>query len=139
MGGSYQYHLSGGIIQKSVLRVAILSLRRWVRLEPKLHEWLRHALAKLPERDSARSEFEHLERQLPRMGDSEIAKDQIATVHRSWLAELEAASPQGRALLLYQQLSAAYVLGRALPSLPSSEKSASRPERVAEQHMLNCL
>jgi hypothetical protein len=66
-------------------------------------------------------------------------KKQIASFYKSWIARIESIPNDGRALVLFQELSTAYVLGKNLPDIPSETGRARKPWVVAQQLMLNCL
>ena len=101
---------------------------------------LKNASEEIDEADSAYATFRYLrDNHSTLAADKRVSRDQIAKFYKGWFDEIEAVPRPGRALALYQMLSSAYVLGKALPSLPSSERTARRPERVAEYFMLNCL
>jgi hypothetical protein len=104
-----------------------------------LEIWLANAAAKLPAGSPERQELEAIKTLLPKLQQGDAGKRQIAEVYKNWVSKIEAVSPSGRALALYQDLSTAFVIGRNLPDLPSDEGTARRPERVAQQLMLNCL
>ena len=139
LGSTYNHHVTGGFARKTKVRVAIASLRRWVIANNELAVWLGHAIAKLPVGSTETKELEVLKLALDKLQQGDAGKRQIAEVYRTWIAKIEAVSPTGRALALYQDLSTAFVTGRNLPDLPSDEGTARRPERVAQQLMLNCL
>lgn len=135
VGGRYQYHVPGGPGKPPKIRVALAPLRRWAIWSPKLQQWLGQA----PKDDPALNELRDLLKDFSRFGTEEQARAQIAEFYRGWLGTLESVAPSGRSFALYQDLSSAYVLGKGLPNLPDDEKTARRPERVAEQLMLQCL
>ncbi len=134
VGGRYQYHVPGGSGKSPKTRVALPPLRRWAIWGPKLQEWLEH----VPKDDPALKELRELSKEFSKFG-VERARAQVAEFYKGWFDLLELVSPAGRSLALYQDLSKAYVLGKALRELPDDEKTARRPERVAEQLMLQCL
>ena len=139
LGSTYNHHISGGFARKTKVRIAIASLRRWVIANNELEVWLGHAAAKLSPGSPERQELDGLKLALGKLQQGDAGKRQIAEVYRNWISKIEAISPSGRALALYQDLSTAFVTGRNLPDLPSDEGTARRPERVAQQLMLNCL
>ena len=139
LGSTYNHHVTGGFSRKTKARVAIASLRRWVIANNELSVWLGHAIAKLPAGSTEARELDALRLTLDRLQHGDAGKRQIAEVYRNWVTKIEAVAPTGRALALYQDLSTAFVTGRNLPELPSDEGTARRPERVAQQLMLNCL
>lgn len=137
MGSSYQYRIPGPAPSPGKSRVALGPLRRLAVASPGLVDWLRDALTKMPKSDPAFSVFEHLSRTLRLR--PKPTRDQVVRFYKTWFDGLESVPPKGRALALYQDLSKAFVLGRSLQSLPPEEKSARRPDRVAQQLMLSCL
>ncbi|MBC7368549.1 MAG: hypothetical protein H7343_17355 [Undibacterium sp.] len=140
LGSTYRYYSPGtGGPNKAKARVAVESLRRWISSTPGLGAWLQSAQAKLPPGSPAELEFQALGKLLPNYFDSEIAKRQVAQGYRKWIDKIMASPPSGRGVALYQDLSAAFVTGKMLPDLPDEAGYARRPERVAEQLMLNCL
>lgn len=138
VGSGYQYHIAGGKHRAPLPRVAIPSLRRWVRAGG-LRDWLPRAMKRIHEEEPAYEEFGQIKSSLATLTTKEASRRQVATFYKEWFDEVEAVPAPGRALALYQMLSSAYVLGKTLPSLPATEKTARRPERVAEYLMLNCL
>jgi hypothetical protein len=135
LGVGYQYRLPGGLIKGGKTRIALGALRRCAVANPELEEWLRG----LPRHDSALRQTRDLASNFARFTIENKAREQVCGVYKAWFDLIDAVQPAGRALALYQDLSAAYVLGKGLPSLPDSEGTARRPERVAQQLMLQCL
>ena len=148
VGRGYQYFLgglSGAILQQLAAksRVALPPLRRRSVAGSKLVQWLKRALYALPVTDPAHKAFAGVKAGLDSDGfDKEFTRPQLASFYGAWLRELQAAAPTGRALLLYQQLSSAYVIGKELDKkagkLPD-EGTERFPAKVAQQHMLHCL
>ncbi|NQT12002.1 MAG: hypothetical protein HQ582_04605 [Planctomycetes bacterium] len=140
LGSAYQYHIAGGHPQSAVNRVAIPPLRRWVRAVPQFRDWLSKAMQDLGPSDAAYAAFAELKGDLATLtATKDASRRQIARFYKQWFDELETVPPAGRALALYKMLSAAYVLGKTLPRLAPAERTARRPERIAEHLMLNCL
>ncbi len=140
IGSTFNYHITGGFFQnKASTRVAIAALRRWVLANNELELWLDEAAQKLAPGSIERCELEQLRKDIPQLLQGDSAKRQIASIYKDWITKIETVAPQGRALALYQDLSSAFVTGRNLKDLPSAEGTARRPERVAQQLMLNCL
>lgn len=139
MGNSYRYHLPGGVLMEPKARVAIGALRRWTSSSNALRDWFASEQAKLPPGSPEQNEFRTLQSQYPALLDSKITKKQVARTYRQWLDKIIAVAPAGRALALYQDLSAAFVTGKMLADLPDETGPSRRPDRVAEQLMLNCL
>jgi len=137
LGNRYRYHLPGGRVQKPNVRIAFDPIKRLVVAKPELADWLKESLKRVPAGDPASIEFMAISEKIESLwqGDN---RDQICRVYRKWLDSIAAAPIAGRALVLYQQLSSSYVLGRTLGDLPEDGPSR-RPERVAQQLMLLCL
>jgi hypothetical protein len=137
LGNGFQYYSPGGFFQTPKSRIAIGALKRLAVATPSLQSWLKDSLDKISKSDPAYAElssilstFQHLQLE---------GRDQVAAIYARWLERLHQIPLSGRALALYQELSSAYVFGRALPKMPQEEGSARRPERVAEQLMMHCL
>jgi hypothetical protein len=154
LGGAYKYYIPGLTPTAGVGRIALSPLRRLAIASPGLSGWLGQALTKIIKGEPAYMEFgelsrslpriikelEELSRSLPRIQLAPLgSKTQAARFYKSWFDGLASVPVSGRALALFQDLSKAFVLGRSLPSLPAAEGTARRPERVAQQLMLNCL
>ncbi len=137
LGSAYQYRIPGPAPSPGKNRVALTPLRRLAVASPKLRNWLSDALMKTQKGDPAYWEFEKLSRSL----DQSLLhpRAQVANFYKRWFDGLASVPLSGRALALFQDLSKAFVLGRSLPTLPADEKTARRPERVAQQLMLSCL
>jgi len=140
VGGAYQYHLAGGHQRQASLRLALPPLRRWVRVGAGLQSWLKKAVSEISSGEAAHADISYLRDNYSTLKNNKpLCREQIAKFYKNWFDEIEASPTAGRALALYQMLSSAYVLGKALPILSSNEGSARRPERVVEYLMLNCL
>lgn len=139
LGGSYKYNIPGQKLPKGKVRVALAPLRRWAIAGPALRNWLTDTVNSLASSDPTRVEFANLDKDWSKLQTGVNAKLQIATFYKSWFCKFSSLPQAGRALALYQDLSSAYVLGKNLKSLPDEEGTARRPERVAQQLMLNCL
>ena len=72
------------------------------------------------------------------IGTQTTSRRQIAKFYSEWFASLEDADPASRQLVLFQDFSAAYVLGKTLTTLPSNEQP-KQPERVPKSFMMFCL
>lgn len=144
MGGTYQYPVTAlGKRKKSATkpqeRISIPPLRRLVvRERDTLARWLDTAASKFAPDDSARKEFTNVRHSLDIL-EKDTAKRQIARFYASWVASIESVPSAGRALALYQDLSAAYVVGKSLPRLPTERGYNGFPYAVAEALMLVCL
>jgi len=140
LGSAYRYFIPGLAPPPPRSRVALGPLRRQAFADPGLDGWVAKAISSTVSDEAARSEFSDLAQKLPRLRRSrELSKNQVAKFYKDWFDGLASVPKSGRALALFQDLSKAFVLGRSLPSLPDKEKTARRPDRVAQQLMLNCL
>jgi len=135
LGAAYQYHIAGGKAKQAKNRIALSPLRRWAAIHADLRAWF----DKLPQGDPGLKELIDLKDNLDKYDIEEEARKQIARFYKAWFDTITSAQQPGRAFALYQDFSTAYVLGRALPALPEGEGTARRPERIAEQFMLQCL
>jgi len=144
LGGSYRYSITGihpRCMGSANHRIALPPLRRWAVLSPELITWLNGIESKLQNDKEGLNDFKRLKSRATKLisADKQSAKDQIAEFYKQWFDTIEDISQAGRSLALFQDLSAAFVMGRNLSLLPKTEKSARRPERIAEQLMFNCL
>jgi hypothetical protein len=140
VGSGFQYYVPGGPLSQGKNRVVVPPLRRQAIASSDLTAWVTQAEAAVVQGSPTAKELADLRRSLPQLiPDKELAKRQIAIWYKNWIERLEQAPPAGRALALYQDLSAAYVAGREIQlRLPRAEK-VTRPERVAQQLMMSCL
>ena len=140
IGSAYQYHIAGGAMRRSSIRLAIPPLRRWAQTGASFRKWLTQAVNDIDPADKAYAAFDELSRDYSKISTTaELARRQVAQFYKQWCKEIESTPPGVRAPALYQMLSSAYVLGNALRDLPAAEKRARPSERVAEYLMLNCL
>jgi hypothetical protein len=139
LGSTYRYYPPGGIPNQAKARIGVESLRRWISATPGLSAWLQSAQQKLPPGGPEQIEFLTLAKNAGSYLDATVAKRQVAQTYRKWIDKIMASPPTGRGVALYQDLSAAFVTGKMLPDLPDEVGHARRPERIAEQLMLNCL
>jgi hypothetical protein len=140
LGSAYQYRIPGPAPSPGKSRVAISPLRREALASEKLDAWVSKALSSIPSGETAHSELGELLRSLPRLRLApDASKAQVAKFYKGWFDGLASVPKSGRSLALFQDLSKAFVLGRSLQPLPADEKTARRPDRVAQQLMLNCL
>ncbi|MDB4916647.1 MAG: hypothetical protein JWM95_4291 [Gemmatimonadetes bacterium] len=137
VGSGYQYYLSGGHASVASARVALPSLRRRAGVG-RLRPWLDKAIAGLAPPHVFRAELVQIRTQLTTLNQTERAREQVATFYKSWFDSIASQPPAGRSLALFQDLSAAYALGRSLPEL-DEDGTARRPESVAESLMTSCL
>jgi hypothetical protein len=138
LGKSYQYHVAGGMQKEGLSRVALSPLRRLAQWSPALRKWLEDSLRSLPKSDPAHIEFEKIHRGFESLQNKDVSRRQTARFYNEWLGKIEAVPATSRALSLYQDFSAAYVLGKGLRPLPAPEK-VKDPARIAKQFMVNCL
>lgn len=137
VGSGYQYFLAGGHAKQPSAHLAIAPLRRRtgvVRLSP----WLDTTLLKLGPQHPASSELTSLRKNIAVLSVPTNAREQVAKFYKQWFNTLAAVQPSGRSMALFQDLSAAYALGKQLPEF-EDEGTARRPESVVEPLMLNCL
>jgi hypothetical protein len=139
LGSAYRYHIPGGMAHGPKTRIAPECLRRWVSSTADLQEWLVKSAAKLPNGSVEQQELRTLAAQYPALLDPRISKRQVAKSHRNWSQKIAAVAISGRAVAIFQDLSSAFVTGKALDNLPDEDGPGRRPELVAEQLMLNCL
>lgn len=138
IGSGYNFFVAGGKIRPPSARIAIPSLRRRVKVTPDLANWFDKAIAGLASSHPARTEFSDIKKNLTLYRDPARAKEQVAGFYKKWYDSIAAAPASGRSMALFQDLSAAYALGKSLPPI-DDEATARRPESVAEPLMLSCL
>lgn len=139
LGNSYKYNIPGAKLPQGNIRIALRPLRRWATVSSKLKTWLNQSTSALPLEDPIRADFAALEKELT--SDPLTGREQIAAFYRHWFHQFNDLAPSGRAMALYFDLSKAYVLGKTLGKAvgPLPENTAKKPERVAEQLMMQCL
>jgi len=137
IGTGYQYLLAGGPSHQASAKLALASLRRRVGVK-QLGKWLDSAMRALGPSHPADADLRDIRRNRVVLSDPARAKKQVAKAYKQWFDMIAAAPEAGRPMALYQDLSAAFALGRSLPPLPEAGP-ARRPEAVAEPLMLNCL
>lgn len=140
IGRRFEYNSPGGFAKRPKSRVVIPSLYRLVVADPELRQWLQSLKERTELESDVEIEFTSLSRGMvdhnygPRW-----CRQQVAGFYSNWLKKLQSAQKDSRALVLYQLLSRAYVLGKQLPDdLPKGNKPRG-PHKVAEHLMLNCL
>ena len=138
IGGGYQYFPAGGPSRQPLTKLALPSLRRRVGIGPQFRTWLEQAMAKLAASHPAHAEFSEIRKHYTSLSEPVRAREQVARFYKQWFNIIAAAPKAGRSMALFQDLSAAYALGKSLPELVD-EKTARRPEAVAEPLMLSCL
>jgi len=140
LGRAYQYFVPGRDPQSRTAktRIAVPPLKR-LAIVSALKPWLQNSLRELPKSDPAHVEFENLNRNLDFLQAKERARRQIAQFYRDWLAKLESVPISSRALTLYQDLSAAFVLGSRLEPFDKNVEDVPNPAIIAKQLMVNCL
>ena len=138
VGSGYNFFLSGGKSRTASARIAIPALRRRVKVTPNLGKWFDTAITKLAASHPARSEFVDMRKNLTILADPSRAREQVAAFYKHWFDGISSGPAAGRSMALFQDLSAAYALGKSLPPL-EDEGTARRPEAVAEPLMLSCL
>jgi len=144
VGRGYQYHIPGRLVSRSAsVRIAIPPLRRWVPVggpgakRKQLRGWLDSALAVLSSSDDGTVALRTVKANYDTLTLKEAAQRQTAVFYNEWFRSL--CKAEERSLALFQDLSAAYVLGKRLPDLPNVKGPGREPGEVARQFMLNCL
>lgn len=137
-GSGYNFFLAGGISRTASARIAIPALRRRVKVTPNLLKWFDKSIANLAASHPAHAEFVSLRRNLNVLSDPSRARQQVATFYKQWFDRIASGPAAGRSMAMFQDLSAAYALGKSLPPF-DDEGTARRPEAVAEPLMLSCL
>lgn len=149
LGHTFSYRISGGFIPPDPPKamVALAPLRRLADHTDELGIWLDSVLNALHHADEAARQLSRLRHGFAEFTAYDVARNQVAEFYGSWLRQLDSIPPSGRSLLLFQDLSSAFVLGKKLVTelgttaarLPKSEAPARDPSKVAEQLMLHCL
>lgn len=138
-GAGYHYRAAGVAVRGEVTpRLAIRSLRKRVRAGEELRGWLDRCVKELDGGDDRRPELDELRRRMPQLVQ-DGGRRQVATVWRDWFAEVAELSPPSRPLALYQEFSRAFLLGKALPPVPTESGSARKAYQPAQQLMLHCV
>jgi hypothetical protein len=135
--GSYRYYVPGRSPKSANVRVALPPLKR-LAVSAALRTWLHESLSTLAKSDPVQREFAQLLKSLPVLQTKERARTQIAEFYRDWLVKLESVPASSRALTLYQDFSAAFVLGNKLADFEPPE-DVPDPAIIAKQLMVNCL
>jgi len=138
IGLGYRYYLPGGTAKQPSARLALTPLRRRASVA-QLKTWLNKVIGELGASHPARLEFANLAKQFHVVSSRERAREQVAKFYKQWFDAIAVTPQEGRSMAIYQDLSAAYVLGKSLPNMGSNEKTARRPEAVVEPLMLSCL
>ena len=137
IGATYQYYLPGGHSNPPTARVAIAPLRRRVGVA-KLKAWFVEALNLLSPMHPAYSQLAKIQKDLSLLADPDRAREQVAKFYKVWFDSLAGTPQAGRALALFQDLAAAFALGKSLPKFPN-EGPTRKAESVVEPLMVNCL
>jgi hypothetical protein len=135
--GSYRYYVPGRLPQTAKVRVAVPPLKRLV-VGVALRPWLQDALNKLAKSDPAHRDLGALLKDLAFLQTKDHARERIARFYRDWVVKLESVPANSRALTLYQDFSAAFVLGSKLSNFDPPE-DVPDPAIIAKQLMVNCL
>ena len=110
------------------VKIVLPSLRRRVGVSVQLRSWLDAAIAKLGATHPAYAEFSEIKRQYSSLNSLDASREQVATFYKHWIDVIANAPKSGRSMALFQDLSAAYALGKSLPDLPD-EGTARVPKR----------
>jgi hypothetical protein len=135
--GSYKYYPPGRSPQAAKVRVAVPPLKR-LAVGAALRPWLQNSLDTLAKSDPVHRDLGSLLKNLAFLQTKDHAREQIARFYRDWLLKLESIPASSRALTLYQDFSAAFVLGSKLSDFGPPEDVAD-PAIIAKQLMVNCL
>lgn len=139
LGVGYHYHAPGLAARRDpIARLAVRSLRKRVRAGEELKGWLDRCAAALDAADERRPEIDELRRRFAHAVQNG-GRRQVAALWRDWFAEVADLSPPSRPLALYQEFSRAFLLGKALPPVPTETGSARKPYQPAQQLMLHCV
>jgi len=138
IGGGYQFLIAGGHVKVPGARLALPCLRRRVGVSPQLKSWLSAAAARLSPSHPAHAEFRELRKHYVLLSPPSRAKEQVAKFYKQWFDLIASVPKAGRSMALFQDLAAAYALGKSLPDL-KKEGTVRKPEAVAEPLMLSCL
>lgn len=135
IGGGFQYFLSGSIHGNSPTeKLALPPLRRRCVADSSLEKWLSVVLSTLSPSHPARADFANIKSRFSIL--KARSREQVARFYKDWFDSIAAVPTAGRSMALFQDLSAAYALGKALPDLSDSVR---RPEAIAEPLMFRCL
>jgi hypothetical protein len=137
VGNAYQYFLAGGHAKTPATCLAISVLRRRVGVA-RLEKWLQSAANALGLAHPATAGLEQMRKQINLLSLQEPAREQVAKFYKTWFDLLAGTPRAGRPMALFQDLSAAFAVGKSLPDF-EDEGTARRPESVVEPLMLNCL
>ena len=143
VGRGYQYHIPGGRTSRASHRIALPPLRRWVPTggskggRGSLKDWLGRALEILSRSEEGHRDLRRISDDYKNLVLKGAAQRQTAEFYKVWLDAI--AETEERSLALFQDLSAAYVLGKRLPDLPTVNNPGREPGEIARQFMLNCL
>ncbi len=138
IGSGYQFFMAGGHSKQASAKLALPSLRRRVGVGLQLKTWLNEAIAELSPSHPAHAEFSKIKSQYTVLSESSRARKQVAVFYKQWFDTIASTPKAGRSMALFQDLSAAYALGKSLPNL-KEQGTSRKPEAVAEPLMLSCL
>jgi|WetSurMetagenome_2_1015567.scaffolds.fasta_scaffold32416_2 hypothetical protein len=138
IGSGYQYLMAGGHTKKPNVRLALPPLRRLVDAHPQFSRWLDQAINRLDPLHPASKEFMDIKSKYMMLSEIDLAKQQVAIFYKKWFDSIADIPQGGRSMALFQDLAAAYALGKTLPDLTKSGTDR-RPEAVAEALMLISL
>ncbi len=137
IGSGYQHFLAGGHAKQPAARVALTPLRRRANVGS-LGAWLDVVLTRLGPGNPAHAHFLDIRNRLTMLNEPSAAREQVATFYKEWFNTLAAVPRAGRSMALFQDLAAAYALGKSLPAL-HEDGTSRRPEAVVEPLMMSCL
>jgi hypothetical protein len=138
VGSGYQFLLSGGPTSTPSAKVALPSLRRRVGVGPQLTEWMDEVNTNLAPSNPFRIELTQIAGRLVALREYNRSREQVAGFYKEWVDTIARAPKAGRSMALFQDLAAAYALGKSLMPF-RDEGTARQPESVAEPLMMICL
>lgn len=138
VGSGYRYLIAGGYAKPAKVRLAVPSLRRRIGVGARARKWLEAAVQELASSHPACSEINQLMAQYTVLSAAANARRQVAEFYKLWFDTIAGVPAAGRSMAMFQDLSAAYALGKSLPEL-KDEGTARRPEAIAQSLMLSCL
>jgi hypothetical protein len=139
LGSAFQYFVPGVTPSAGKVRVVVEAIRRCAVVSG-LREWIPKALKAKGLPQPASQSLRDLHDAIVKGLDKIPARQRTASFYKQWIDKIAANHPDGRAVALYQDLSAAFVAGSAMPVLDEAEGPATRePAKVARQLMMSCL
>lgn len=141
LSGAVIHKRPGAYLPRGLPRVALGPLRKLVVLDrAKLTGWLRKANRRLGDDHPATNDFSNLLTEIEEgVLTDEAARIQVADFYEAWVRQIAAHPAEARAVSLYQDLSQAFVVGKALEDVPGQSGRRRMPFLPAQQLMLHCI